>query len=90
MSPPLSATIDTGELVRRLEQAMVEAARARHPGRLFEAIDLHLSLMGGAHGPLTAHAEVVGGGKTMSFCEARLDDAQGRAVAQALGTLRAV
>ena len=81
---------DTGELVRQLEQAMLDAARSRHAGRHIVTIDLHLSFMGVAQGPLRARAEVVGGGKTMSFCEAWLDDAEGHTVAQALGTLRAV
>lgn len=33
-------------------------------------------------------AKVVGGGKTMVFCEAQLRDHQGHVVAQALGTYR--
>jgi hypothetical protein len=32
---------------------------------------------------------VVGGGKTMCFCEAQLRNAHGEVVAQALGTYRA-
>jgi len=42
-----------------------------------------------AVGPLLATAQVVGGGKTMCFCEAQLRNAQGDLVAQAMGTYRA-
>ena len=34
-------------------------------------------------------AQVVGGGKTMVFCEAQLRNAEGDVVAQAMGTYRA-
>lgn len=79
---------ETGEMARLLELAMQEAVQVRHPGRDLSTVDLHLSFMGTACGPLTASAQVVGGGKTVSFCEAQLNDADGRPVAQAMGTFR--
>ena len=53
------------------------------------AVDMHLSFMQPAAGPLVATAQVVGGGKTMVFCEAQLRNAEGGVVAQAMGTYRA-
>ena len=86
----MSTPLTTADLVQQLEQAMVQAAQPHHAGRTLVTVDVHLSCMRPAHGPLVASAQVVGGGKTLRFCEAQLHDSAGAVVAQALGTLRAV
>ena len=78
----------------QLDEAMVQVALGRvHAGgqdlREVLAVDMHLSFMQPAAGPLVATAHVVGGGKTMVFCEAQLRNAEGGVVAQAMGTYRA-
>jgi acyl-coenzyme A thioesterase PaaI-like protein len=78
----------------QLDEAMVQVALGRvHAGgqdlREVLAVDMHLSFMQPAAGPLVATAQVVGGGKTMVFCEAQLRNAEGGVVAQAMGTYRA-
>lgn len=81
-------------VMAQLDEAMVQVALGRvnavgQPPREVVAVDLHLSFMQPAAGPLSATAQVVGGGKTMVFCEAQLRNVQGEMVAQALGTYRA-
>jgi acyl-coenzyme A thioesterase PaaI-like protein len=78
----------------QLDEAMVQAALGRvnaggHAPREVVAVDMHLSFMQPVAGPLLATAQVVGGGKTMVFCEAQLRNAEGGVVAQAMGTYRA-
>jgi acyl-coenzyme A thioesterase PaaI-like protein len=77
-----------------LDEAMVEVALAkvnagRDVDREVVAVDMHLSFIQPAAGPLVATAQVVGGGKTMVFCEAQLRNAEGAVAAQAMGTYRA-
>ena len=81
-------------LMAQLDEAMVQAARERvnagaEAPRTVEAVDMHLSFMAPAAGPWLATAQVVGGGKTVVFCEAQLRNAEGVLVAQAMGTYRA-
>lgn len=78
----------------QLDEAMVQVALARvnagdRAPREVVAVDMHLSFMQSASAPLSVTAQVVGGGKTMVFCEAQLRNAQGHLVAQAMGTYRA-
>jgi acyl-coenzyme A thioesterase PaaI-like protein len=78
----------------QLDEAMVQVALGRvHAAgqdlREVLAVDMHLSFMQPTAGPLVATAQVVGGGKTMVFCEAQLRNAEGGVVAQAMGTYRA-
>ena len=82
-----------------LDEAMAQVAGSRinqgHERQGHErdhavvAVDVHMSFMRPATGQPVASAQVVGGGKTMVFCEAQLRDAQGELLAQALGTYRA-
>jgi uncharacterized protein (TIGR00369 family) len=77
-----------------LDEAMVRVAldkvnAGREVQREVLAVDMNLSFMKPAVGPLLATAQVVGGGKTMCFCEAQLRNAQGDLVAQVMGTYRA-
>ena len=85
-------------VMAELDEAMVKAAFARvnagapssqAPQREVVAVDMHLSFMRSALAPFLATAQVVGGGKTMVFCEAQLRNAEGELVAQAMGTYRA-
>lgn len=78
------------EIVRLLEQAMVEAVRSRSPedAREVQTLDLNLNFTQAASGDLHATAQVIGGGKTLCFCEGQVLDAQGQVVAQGMGTLR--
>ncbi len=83
-----------------LDEAMAQVASSRinqgheRQGREREhavvvAVDVHISFMRPVTAQSEATAKVVGGGKTMVFCEAQLCDHQGHVVAQALGTYRA-
>ena len=78
-----------------LDEAMAQVAGSRvNQGREREhavvvAVDVHISFMRPVTAQSEATAKVVGGGKTMVFCEAQLCDHQGHVVAQALGTYRA-
>lgn len=81
-------------LMAQLDEAMGQAALDRvnagaQAARTVVAVDMHLSFLRPGEGPWTATAQVVGGGKTMVFCEAQLRNAQGDLLAQALGTYRA-
>jgi acyl-coenzyme A thioesterase PaaI-like protein len=78
----------------QLDEAMVQVALLRvnagdQAPREVVAVDMHLSFIQPAAGPLVATAQVVGGGKTMVFCEAQLRNAEGAVAAQAMGTYRA-
>ena len=92
-----SATLPRSAVMAMLDEAMVQAASARvnggnaehRPVRAVVAVDLHLSFMRPATDQAVATAQVVGGGKTMVFCEAQLRNAEGDVVAQAMGTYRA-
>lgn len=93
MSPAFSASARAA-LMAPLDEAMGQAARDRvNAGaqalRAVVAVDLHLSFVGSGAGPWVATAQVIGGGKTMVFCEAQLRTAEGVLVAQAMGTYRA-
>ncbi len=92
-----SATLPRSAVMALLDEAMTQAASTRvngstaetSPARLVVAVDLHMSFMRPATGQAVATAQVVGGGKTMVFCEAQLRNAEGDVVAQAMGTYRA-
>lgn len=94
----LQAILSRSAVMAMLDEAMLTAALARvhggqgsgqRPDRVVLAVDLHMSFMRPAAGQPLATAQVVGGGKTMVFCEAQLRNAQGEVLAQALGTYRA-
>jgi acyl-coenzyme A thioesterase PaaI-like protein len=81
-------------MMAQLDEAMVQVALGRvnagaQAPREVVAIDMHLSFLRTPQAPLSATAQVVGGGKTMVFCEAQLRNAEGDVVAQAMGTYRA-
>jgi acyl-coenzyme A thioesterase PaaI-like protein len=80
-------------VMARLDAAMTEAVECNFQQRFerehaVEAVDVHISFMRAVTGQTEATAKVVGGGKTLVFCEAQWLDPQGQVLAQALGTYR--
>lgn len=85
------STLTRSEIMDQLDACMVQAVLARWgTERVIVAVDLHLAFMGVASGPLQVTGQVVGGGKTVSFCQAQLQQADGAVVAQAQATYRGV
>jgi uncharacterized protein (TIGR00369 family) len=79
-----------GVLMSLLDVAMSNAALSRIDyAREVVTVDLHVGFMrpGGA-GRLVATARATGGGKSLCFCEARIENSEGRLAAQAMGTFR--
>jgi len=80
---------DRQAVLRLIEDAMADAAVARIERRRDVAvIDLHVTYMGDADGPLSARARATGGGRSICFCEGEVVDAKGTVTAQAMATFR--
>jgi uncharacterized protein (TIGR00369 family) len=78
-----------GVLMTLLDVAMANAALSRIGfAREVVTIDLHIAFMRPSIGRLVAQARATGGGKSVCFCEARVEDASGEVAAQAMGTFR--
>jgi uncharacterized protein (TIGR00369 family) len=78
-----------GVVMTLLDVAMANAALSRVDyTREVVTVDLHVGFMRAGSGRLEATARATGGGKSICFCEARIADAQGQLVAQAMGTFR--
>ena len=78
-----------GVLMTLLDVAMANAALSRIDyAREVVTLDLHIAFMRPSSGRLVAHARATGGGKSVCFCEARVQDASGQVAAQAMGTFR--
>lgn len=78
-----------GVLMTLLDCAMAHAALSQVDyDREVVTIDMHIAFMRPAGGTLQAHGKAVGGGRSVCFCEAEVRDAQGHAVARAMGTFR--
>ena len=72
-----------------LDVAMANAALSRIDyAREVITVDLHVGFVGAAAGHLVATARATGGGRSLCFCEARVQDGEGRLAAQAMGTFR--
>ncbi|MBI5718251.1 MAG: PaaI family thioesterase [Burkholderiales bacterium] len=80
-----------GAAVMALLEAAMQRAASTRGASWHDAltVDLHVSFLRPGQGLLSAEAQVTGGGKRLCFCEARVRDADGALVAQALATLRA-
>ena len=78
-----------GVLLTMLDVAMASAAVSRHDFRL-TAVTLNLdsSFVGPGRGRLTADGEVLDDDGSVALCSASVTDAEGRLVAQALGSFR--
>jgi uncharacterized protein (TIGR00369 family) len=78
-----------GVLMTLLDIAMANAALSKIDyAREVVTVDMHVGFMAAASGRLVATGRAVGGGRSICFCEARVEDAQGRLAAQAMGTFR--
>ena len=78
-----------GVLMTLLDVAMANAALSRIDfSREVITVDLHVGFMAAASGRLVATARATGGGKSLCFCEARVQDENGKLAAQAMGTFR--
>ena len=80
-----------GVVMTMLDGAMSSAALSKSGfTRAVVTIDMSTSFIKPAKGRLVAHGLVVGGGKSICFCEARIEDEAGDLVARALGTFKYV
>lgn len=80
-----------GVLMAMMDSAMSSAAlSASGFQKAVVTIDMTTSFHRPARGRLTAHATCQGGGQSVCFCEARVEDEQGEVVARAMGTFRYV
>lgn len=78
-----------GIVMTLMDVAMSNAALSRVGfAREVVTVDLHVGFMRPASGRLVATARATGGGKSLCFCEARVEDGEGRIAAQAMGTFR--
>ncbi|MBT2322756.1 PaaI family thioesterase [Variovorax paradoxus] len=78
-----------GVLMALLDAAMAHAALSRVDyAREVVTVDMHVGFMKPATGRLVATGRATGGGRSVCFCEARIEDADGRLAAQAMGTFR--
>lgn len=78
-----------GVLMTLLDVAMANAALSKIDyAREVVTVDMHVGFMAATSGRLVATGRTVGGGRSICFCEARAEDAEGRLVAQAMGTFR--
>jgi uncharacterized protein (TIGR00369 family) len=78
-----------GVLMTLLDIAMANAALSKIDyAREVVTVDMTVGFMAATSGRLVATGRAVGGGRSICFCEARIEDAQGRVAAQAMGTFR--
>ena len=78
-----------GVIMTVLDAAMASAAVSRTDfTTVVMTIDMSISFMRPGIGRLAVHGKVIGGGATVSFCEAEIRDESGEMVAKALGSFR--
>jgi uncharacterized protein (TIGR00369 family) len=78
-----------GVLMTLLDIAMANAALSKIDyAREVVTVDIHVGFMAASSGRLVATGRAVGGGRSICFCEARVEDGEGRVAAQAMGTFR--
>lgn len=78
-----------GVVMTLLDCAMAHAALSKLDyAREVVTVDMHVSFMRASAGRLVAQARVVGGGRSICFCEAHITAADGSLAAQAMGTFR--
>lgn len=78
-----------GVLMTLLDIAMANAALSKIDyAREVVTVDMHVGFMAATSGPLVATGRALGGGRSICFCEAHVEDGEGRRVAQAMGTFR--
>jgi len=78
-----------GVIMSILDAAMASAAvSANDFTTVVVTIDMSISFMRPGVGRLTIHGKVIGGGKSISFCEAEVRDEDGAIVAKSLGSFK--
>lgn len=78
-----------GVLMTLMDVAMANAALSRIDyAREVVTVDMHVAFMSASSGRLVATARATGGGRSLCFCEARVEDENGKVAAQAMGTFR--
>ncbi|MCG2655834.1 MAG: PaaI family thioesterase [Hydrogenophaga sp.] len=80
-----------GVIMTMLDVAMSSAALSKSDfQRAVVTIDMSTSFIKPGRGRLVAHGTAVGGGRSVCFCEARVEDEAGDLVAKAMGTFKYV
>ena len=80
-----------GVIMTMLDMAMSSAALSKADfKKAVITVDMSTHFLSPGKGRLVAHGRAVGGGKSICFCEARIEDASGREVARAMGTFKYV
>lgn len=80
-----------GVIMSMLDSTMTAAALSRFDfEKVVVTVDLQTQFVKAGMGVLTGHGKVVGGGKSLAFCEARIEDAQGDLVAKASAVFKYV
>lgn len=80
-----------GVIMTLLDVAMSSAALSKSGfQRAVVTIDISTSFIKPGRGRLVAHGTALGGGRSVCFCEARIEDEAGELVAKAMGTFKYV
>jgi uncharacterized protein (TIGR00369 family) len=80
-----------GVIMTLLDVAMSSAALSKSGfQRAVVTIDMSTSFIKPGRGRLVAHGTALGGGRSVCFCEARIEDEAGELVAKAMGTFKYV
>lgn len=80
-----------GVLMSMLDSAMSSAALSKSGfQKAVVTIDMSTAFLKPGRGRLVAHAKAVGGGRSVCFCEAYIEDDAGEVVAKAMGTFKYV
>lgn len=80
-----------GVIMTMLDGAMSSAALSRSGfKKAVVTIEMNTAFVKPGRGRLVAHGQAIGGGRSICFCEARVEDASGDLVARAMGTFKYV
>ena len=80
-----------GVIMTMLDMAMSSAALSKADfKKAVITVDMSTHFLHPGQGRLVAHGRAVGGGKSLCFCEAHIEDAAGRRVASAMGAFKYV
>ncbi len=80
-----------GVIMTRLDMAMSSAALSKADfKKAVITVDMSTHFLHPGKGRLVAHGRAVGGGKSICFCEAHIENAAGQRVASAMGAFKYV
>ncbi|TXI65444.1 MAG: PaaI family thioesterase [Limnohabitans sp.] len=80
-----------GVIMTMLDMAMSSAALSKADfKKAVITVDMSTHFLSPGKGQLTAHGRASGGGKSICFCEAHIEDEVGRTVARAMGAFKYV